>query len=323
MTRATIGLTIAMMVMAGCEKKAEDGKGTATTTQARPAPATPAAPTPTPAAAAAAPTDDKSRCAQLMPEKFRGPDLRTMSLAPGTLGCNYSESGSLKSNLSIDCRRGRGEGAWKREFGEKANELGTTVGRATSGTKQSADFLDGQADCIVSVALFGDDPDVTELARAVEANLTAETAPPLPARQAGEPDLACDKLVGEDLQKKHGLDALQKEEYNAAKTLTCTYGFAGGMGIAHVNYDCRVHWAGGDEMKQFSELMAKQNKSPTPAKIGAAAITWKDGALVADGDVKCNVTLGLITLAKGGKSPDPAVLAADLEKSLTPAAVGL
>ena len=317
-----MGLAIAVLAMVGCEKKTEENKGAAPAAeQARAAPTTPAAPTP--AAAAATPGDDKSRCEQFVPEKYRGADLQATGMVHGALGCNYSEGGSLKSSLAIDCRRGRGEAAWKREFASKTNELGATIGRATAGSKQSADFLDGQVDCIVGVALFGDDPDVTEFAREVEAKLTAENAPAPPPRQAGEPDLACEKLVSDELRSKHGLGALEKEEYNVAKQVSCTYPLASGGGVASVDFDCRVHWAGGEEMKRFAEMMAKQNKSPTEAKIGAAALTWSDGAIVADSDVKCNITVALISFGKSAKKPDPAAFATDLEKALSPTAVGL
>jgi hypothetical protein len=318
MTRSRIGLTIALLAVAGCEKKTVDSKAAAPSAE----PAAPA--TPTPSATAASPKDDRSRCEQLVPEKYRGAELQAAGVVlGGFLGCNYSEGGSMKSSLSIDCRRGRGEAAWKREFEAKGNELGTTIGRGTAGNKQSANFLDGQADCIVSVALFGDDPDVTELAREIEGKLTAENAPAPPPRQAGEPDLACDKIVGDEIKQKHGLGALEKEEFNVAKQVSCTYPLSGGGGVASVDFDCRVHWAGGDEMKRFSELMAKQNRTPAEARIGAAALTWKDGALVADYELPCNITIALIAFGKDAKKPDVTALATDLEKAFAPAAVGL
>jgi hypothetical protein len=287
------------------------------------APGTPSAP-PAVAPKPGAKQDPKEMCAALVPEKYRGPDLQTQAMLPGTLLCTYSEGGGMKSTVSLDCRRGRGETAWKREFADKANELGATIGRATAGSKQSADFLDGQVDCIVGVALFGENPDVTELAREVEAKVTPENAPGPPARAAGDPDLACDKLVTDEIKRKHGIGALEKEELNLEKTLNCQYKLAGDdMAFVSANYDCRIHWGSGDMMKQFAEQMGKQGKSARQEQIGAGAVVWEDGAMVADGDTKCNISVGATSLEKGGKVPDAAALATDLEKALTPSAIGL
>jgi hypothetical protein len=90
-----------------------------------------------------------------------------------------------------------------------------------------------------------------------------------------------------------------------------------------VGYDCRIHRGSGDMMKQFAEQMSKQGKNARQAQIGAGAVTWDDGAMVADGDTRCNISVGAMSLKKGGRVPDPAALATDLEKALTPAAVGL
>ncbi len=322
MNKHLLGLALIATILNGCGKN-KDSDGTGTTATGTGTTAAGGSPTQPTASGDVASKDPKALCESLVPAKFRGTGLDVQTMLPGVVMCTFKQGDAMKSVVSLDCRRGRNEAAFKREH-KDPNPLPQVVGRATSGTKQSSDFLDGQADCIVGVSLLGDDPDTTELAKSVEAALTKDNAPSPPARKPGDPDLVCDKLVAADLKDKFGIGELEKEDYNVEKSVECMY--AGKVDPdaykVGLNYDCRVHF-GADELKQFADAMRKGGKDPKELSIGKGGLAWADGALFVDGDVPCNVTITWISIQKGAPPPNLAAFATELEKAFTPAAAGL